>query len=114
MTTDSFQSALLAEAQRLQTLVNDDERLRTEFPRESRFIASTFQDREDEFRKLWQSRETAGRERLLLRSLPFYRAGFTHINDNPTWCSPVQERGVNRGQTRRNTPGGPETLQAYS
>ncbi|MED1917505.1 hypothetical protein P4V64_19465 [Bacillus thuringiensis] len=55
--------ALLAEAHRLQTLVNDDERLRTEFPRQSRIIADTFRDYEDYWRYLWCG--TNGRERLL-------------------------------------------------
>ncbi|MFF0831310.1 hypothetical protein ACFYU8_31225 [Brevibacillus sp. NPDC003359] len=55
--------ALLAEAQRLQTLVNDDGRLRTEFSRESRIIADTFRDYEDHFRYQWHSDN--GRGRLL-------------------------------------------------
>lgn len=55
--------ALLAEALRLQTLVHDDERLRTEFPRESRILADTFRDYEDHFRYQWHG--TNGRERLL-------------------------------------------------
>lgn len=55
--------ALLAEALRLQTLVNDDERLRSEFPRVSRPIADTFRDYEDHFRYQWHG--TNGRERLL-------------------------------------------------
>jgi hypothetical protein len=55
--------ALLAEALRLQTLVHDDERLRTEFPRESRIIADTFRDYEDHFRYQWH--QDNGRGRLL-------------------------------------------------
>ena len=54
---------LLAEAQRLHALVSDDERLRTEFPRQSGLIANTFRDYQDEFRKRWHT--TVGRERLL-------------------------------------------------
>jgi|GEM_PF-2418377 len=50
---------LLAEAQRLQALVNDDDRLRTEFPRQSGIIASTFRDYEDEFRKRWHGLKPA-------------------------------------------------------
>ncbi|MED1802916.1 hypothetical protein [Brevibacillus porteri] len=55
--------ALLAEAQRLQTLVSDDERLRNEFPRISRPIADTFRDYEDHFRYQWH--QDNGRGRLL-------------------------------------------------
>jgi hypothetical protein len=55
--------ALLAEALRLQTLIHDDERLRTEFPRVSRPIADTFRDYEDYWRYQWHSDK--GRGRLL-------------------------------------------------
>jgi hypothetical protein len=55
--------ALLSEAQRFLALVSDDDRLYSEFPRESRFIADTFRDYEDYFRYEWHG--TNGRERLL-------------------------------------------------
>ncbi|MGF9824025.1 hypothetical protein ABE430_13790 [Brevibacillus agri] len=55
--------ALLAEALRLQALVHDDERLRTEFPRQSRIIAGTFRDYEDFWRYQWHGAN--GRDRLL-------------------------------------------------
>ncbi|MGG3884096.1 hypothetical protein [Brevibacillus panacihumi] len=54
---------LLAEAQRLHALVNDDERLRNEFPRQSGIIANTFRDYEDEFRKRWHSLKPTKAER---------------------------------------------------
>lgn len=54
---------LLSEAQRLQTLACDDDRLQSEFPRESRHYESTFRDYEDFFRREWH--DSAGRERLL-------------------------------------------------
>ncbi|MCC0566550.1 hypothetical protein [Brevibacillus borstelensis] len=47
--------ALLAEAQRLQALISDDDRLYKEFSRQSGLIAGTFKDFEDEFRKRWHS-----------------------------------------------------------
>lgn len=54
---------LLAETQRLQTLVADDYRLYTEFPRQSGMIADTFRDYEDEFRKRWHRLKPARPER---------------------------------------------------
>ncbi|MBG9940582.1 hypothetical protein ABE237_25435 [Brevibacillus formosus] len=63
MRNKSIPHELLAEAQRLQTLVNDDERLRNEFPRESRIISETFRDHEDFHRYRWHG--SIGRERLL-------------------------------------------------
>lgn len=47
----------------MQALVHDADRLRTEFPRQSRLIADTFRDYEDHFRYGWHGAN--GRERLL-------------------------------------------------
>ncbi|QQE73157.1 hypothetical protein KDJ56_14635 [Brevibacillus composti] len=44
-------------------MVNDDERLRNEFPRQSGMIADTFRDYEDEFRKRWHRLKPARPER---------------------------------------------------
>lgn len=57
--------ALLAETQRLHELVSDDDRLRTEFPRQSGLIANTFRDYEDYFRQLYHSLNAARPERKL-------------------------------------------------